>query len=360
MQEQENVRRRPTWLTERLFRRVEEPKMADLLEPTWMLDEWNAFCSGKFGHTRPFNMRPNKDSARGLPGRGMVYSSVMCDVFKSDKKAGVILYLAGNVVGGDSGQHHVLHLAPRAGNHVGSLWDTGKQYAHRTKRSLHTKLGKLAAALCLTEDIERLAANKRLTERYKSGGAAADGGATALCEEFFSAMMPEDFSFTIELEKATEAEVVAYALAWVRRLREYYDARGRFENIVIVMGKEFGSAGRGQLVANRKRILDILSDHFLVVLYKENYSSQLHYKCGRPLEQYRKHEVRTKICYCCSLEREDRRPVLVNRDFNASVNMVDWFCYELQYGQRPRAACGLKRFIAPIQGDDLLQEGVSQ
>ena len=145
--------------------------------------------------------------------------------------------------------------------------------------------------------------------------------------------------------------MVTYALAWVQRLRAYYGALGRFENIVIVAGKEFGSVGRGQLVANRKRILEILSDHFLVVLYNEHYTSQLHYKCGRPLEQYRKHEVRTKICYCCSLERTDDKPELVNRDFNAAVNMVDWFCYELQYKQRPLAACGPKRVIAPIQGD---------
>jgi hypothetical protein len=169
----------------------------------------------------------------------------------------------------------------------------------------------------------------------------------------FAAATPADFSFKIELEKATEEEVVTYALAWVRRLREYYDALGRFENIVVVLGKEYTSVGRGQAAANCKRILDILSDHFLVVLYDEKYSSQLHYKCGRPMEQYRKHEVRTKICYCCTEERTDGLPELVNRDFNAAVNMVDWFCYELHNGQRPRAACGLKRFIAPIQGVEL-------
>jgi hypothetical protein len=95
---------------------------------------------------------------------------------------------------------------------------------------------------------------------------------------------------------------------------------------------------------------------FLVVVYKENYTSQLHYKCGRPLDKYRKHEVRTMFCYCCTLERTDGRPELVNRDFNASVNMVDWFCYELQYKERPLAACGPNRVIAPIQGDEMLRK----
>jgi hypothetical protein len=136
-------------------------------------------------------------------------------------------------------------------------------------------------------------------------------------------------------------------------VRDYYDELGLFENIVVIAGDEFTAVGRGQAVANRKLIVDILSDHFLVVLYNENYSSQLHYACGRPMEQYRKHEVRTKICYCCTAERPDGRHVLVNRDFNAAVNMVDWFCYELQYGQRPLAACGPNRTIAPIQGADV-------
>ena len=234
-------------------------------------------------------------------------------------------------------------------------------YGHLTKRGLHIKLGEVAAALRRPDDVARMAANERLTEHFRTGRVAgADGGDTVPEEAFFAAAMPADFSFKIELEKATREEVVKYALAWVRRLREYYDKLGRYENIVVVLGKEFGSVGRGQLVANRKRILEILSDHFLVVLYDEHYSSQLHYKCGRPLEQYRTNEVRTKICYCCTLERNDGVPVLVNRDFNAAVNMVDWFCYELQFGQRPLAACGPKRLLAPIQGDESLQGGNSQ
>ena len=120
------------------------------------------------------------------------------------------------------------------------------------------------------------------------------------------------FALQIWLDKATEAEVITYPLAWVRRIRAHYDALGRFENILIVLGKELSAVGKGHAVANRKRIVDILSDHFLVMLYNENYSSQLHYKCGRPLEQYHKHEVRTKACYCCSLERADGKPELVN------------------------------------------------
>jgi hypothetical protein len=218
-----------------------------------------------------------------------------------------------------------------------------------------------------------MAASDRLTEQLRSGG---DGG-TVPDEAFFAAAMPADFAFEIDLEKATKVEVVHYALGLVKRVRMYYDKRGRFENIIIIAGKEFSSVGRGQAVANRKCILEILSDHFLVVVYKENYTSQLHYKCGRPLDKsapvrsvvssnparvssfgflYRKHEVRTKICYCCTLERTDGRPELVNRDFNASVNMVDWFCYELQYKERPRAACGPNRVIAPIQGDEMLHK----
>ena len=113
------------------------------------------------------------------------------------------------------------------------------------------------------------------------------------------------------------------------------------------------AVGRGQAVANRKCILEILSDHFLVVLYDEKYSSQLHYKCGRPMEQYRDEGVRTKICYCCSLERKDGLPELVNRDFNAAACLNDFLCYELHCHQRPPAACGPKRVIAPIQGDEV-------
>ncbi len=36
---------------------------------------------------------------------------------------------------------------------------------------------------------------------------------------FFAAVMPSDYSFKIELEKAMEKEVVMYALAWVQRLQ---------------------------------------------------------------------------------------------------------------------------------------------
>jgi hypothetical protein len=255
------------------------------------------------------------------------------------------------VAGLDSGQHRVLSFACRSGEEVRDLHDTGKDYVHKTKRRLHVEMGKAVAAHRLPADQERLAANERVTGRCRTGRVDEGGGVPD--EAFLAAAMPEDFAFQIWLEKATLAEVVKYGLAWVKRLRAHYDARGRFENIIIVAGKEFSGVGRGQAVANRKKLLEILSDHFLVVLYDEHYTSQLHYKCGHPLEQYRKHEVRTKICYCCSVKRADGRPELVNRDFNAAVNMVDWFCYELQYGQRPRAACGPKRSIAPIQGDEL-------
>jgi hypothetical protein len=361
VQERGEIRRRPTWAVEQQLRKVKDVKITDLISPAWTLHEWAEHCTSKYGSMRSFSVRPNKDADNGAPGRGMVYASVMCDVFKNCPNAGFLLYAA-NLIGADFGQHHVVHFALRAGDQVGSLWGSGRDYSHKTKRSLNVKLGEMAAALQTPETTARLAANQRLTERFRCGGVAVPGddGGTVPEEAFFAAATPADFSFKIELEKATEEEVVKYALAWVRRLREYYDKLGRFENIVVVLGKEFTSVGRGQAVANCKRIAEILSDHFLVVLYNENYSSQLHYACGRPMEQYRDNEVRTKICYCCTAERQDGRHVLVNRDFNAAMNMANWFCYELQYGQRPLAACGLKRFIAPIQGDDNLPGGNSQ
>jgi hypothetical protein len=346
----EDLRRRPEWLTAKQFRNVKDPKMRDWITLQWTEADWNKHCLEKYGYTRPFDTRPNIDSESGMPGHGKIYASDMCKTFENDPRAGVTLYSGGNVAGGDLGQHRPLQLAPRAGDHVGSLHDTAKVYAHKTKRCIHIRLGKMAAGMRMPDDVERQAANDRLTERLRQW---SEEDKEVPDEAFFAAAMPADFSFTIELEKATREEVVKYALAWVRRLRAYYDALGRPENIMIILGKEFTAVGRGQAVANRKLIVDILSDHFLVVLYNENYSSQLHYACGRPMEQYRKHEVRTKICYCCTAERPDGRHVLVNRDFNAAVNMVDWFCYELQYGQRPLAACGPNRTIAPIQGADV-------
>jgi hypothetical protein len=315
-----------------------------------MPEEWDAPCKAKYGHTRPYNTRPNKDGPNGLPTRGMIHSKAFCEALKDDAKAGIVLARA-NVVGLDTGQHHVLHFAPRAGKHVGSLYYTGKGYGHQTSRRLHAQLGKAVAAVRTPEDQARLAAGEQLTEylRQSQGGV----GNAVPDEFFFAAARPADYSFTTELEKATREQVDKFAHAVCSELREYYDKLGRFENIVIVAGKEFSSVGRGQIVANRKRILEILSDHVLVVVYNENYSSQLHYKCGRPLEQYRRHEVRTKICYCCTLEREDGRPELVNRDFNAAVCLTDFLCYELHCHQRPPAACGPKRVVAPIQGDEV-------
>ncbi len=83
-------------------------------------------------------------------------------------------------------------------------------------------------------------------------------------------------------------------------------------------------------MAARKVLLEVLSDYFLVVQCSEAYSSQVHYKCGMPLEQYRRYEVRTETCYHCSQNRRDGKPELVNRDFNAAINILEWLCFHLQ------------------------------
>jgi hypothetical protein len=269
--------------------------MAEIVSQVTTPEEWDAYCKAKFGHTRPYNTRPNKDGPNGLPARGLIASKAFCEALKDDPKAGIVLSRS-NSCGGDFGQHHLLHLALRAGNRVGSLYYTGKEAIHQTKRSLHVKLGQVAAALRTSDVTARLAENERLTEHLRCGrvgGAAPD-------ESFFAAARPDDYAFKIDLEKATREEVDKLGDAICLDVRDYYDELGLFENIVVIAGDEFTAVGRGQAVANRKRILEILSDHFLVVLYDEKYSSQLHYKCGRPLEQYRDEEVRTKICYCCS------------------------------------------------------------
>lgn len=60
LQEQDEMRRRQPWLVEKLLRRVHDPKMADLLSPTWMQDEWMKACMDKYGHVRPYNSRPEQ------------------------------------------------------------------------------------------------------------------------------------------------------------------------------------------------------------------------------------------------------------------------------------------------------------